>query len=452
MAMAIVVGNVIGSGIFAKPGGIAAEAGDFRMILAAWIAGGLICILGALCYAELVVMLPRAGGAYVYLREAYGRLVGFLYGWNDFLFGRPASIGALATIFVGSLMHMLGRQSGAAEQLIVALSTIALMAGINIAGVIWGGRMQGATTLIKASFLAFVALLPLGMWLLGKGGVDAANFSTVLSGASGGGAGRFAVVLLMVMWAYDGWEGVTPVAEEIREPQRNIPRALFGGLGLLIVLYLAANLAYHAVLPMEAMAAAGDHAAEAVVKALLGPLGEKLMAAGVVLSTFGAINSNMLLGPRVSFAMGRDDVFFRQLGRVHVNYRTPATAIVVQALMASALVIASAILVQTVPYFADRSIFDVLTSCFVVSASVFYFLGVLSVFVLRFRRPEWERPYRTLGYPLTPAAYLAFYTWFLGSLCVDRSYEAAIGACLIGLGVPAYYGWRAWARRHPQHA
>ena len=483
MAIAIVVGNVIGSGIYAKPGKIAADAGDFRLILAAWITGGILCILGSLCFAELAVMLPRAGGLYVYLREAYGRTVAFLFGWSEFVFGRPASIGALSMIFVGSLGQATGWKLSITGTIVLAFLLIAGLAWINVMGVIWGGRMQGATTALKAGFLALVAALPFVTPLFGEQGIDVANYRSTLdddeqsSGertsdgkANRAGihalpaidliappvekplAGMFAMVLLAVMWAYNGWHGITPIAEEVRDPQRNIPFALFGGIGLLIVLYVSANVAYHGVIPMEEMARKHnqEHVAEIMVGRLIGPVGLRMMSASIMLSVLGAINSNLLLGPRVSFAMGRDDVFFRSLGRIHVNYRTPAAAIIVQALMGMALIIASALLVNYVEAFRGKNIFGLLTDYVVFSASIFYMLAVLAVIVLRFKHPDWDRPYRTLGYPLVPLLYLTFYAWFLYYVYAAQPKEANIGLGLIALGLPVYFGYRTWARHNPQ--
>ncbi|HUE17126.1 MAG TPA: amino acid permease [Planctomycetaceae bacterium] len=337
MAMAVVVGNVIGSGIYVKPGGIARDAGDFRVILAAWVIGGLICLLGSLCIAELGAMLPQAGGLYVYLREAYGRPVAFLYGWTDFLFSRPASIGALTVIFVGTLFELGGWTPGPWGQLAFETVIIAAMAWINVLGVIWGGRVQGITTIAKAGFLAGVAALPFAMAFFGHAPLEPANLASVVTPKQSLLSTQFAAALLGVLWAYNGWEALGSVAEEIRDPQKNIPRALFGGLGILIVLYVSANIAYHVALPMEKIVLSGEHAAERMFETLLGPGGRTLMAVGLLLSTFSGINSNTLLGPRVSFAMGRDGVFFRSLGWVHASYRTPAFAIVVQAVMSIGL-------------------------------------------------------------------------------------------------------------------
>jgi APA family basic amino acid/polyamine antiporter len=451
MAMAVVVGHVIGSGIYAKPGQIAAEAGAFPLIITAWIVGGALCLLGALCFAELAVMMPRAGGPYVYLREAYGRPVAFLYGWNEFVFGIPASIGALAAIFVGALGNATGWQIGTVEQLLMAVGLIVLLAWVNVLGVLWGGRMQGLTTAIKAGFLAAVAALPLVVSYFGNDSVTVENYTTRIVPLQTTTTGQFAVVLLAVMWAYNGWHGIAPVAEEIRDPAKNIPRALFGGIGLLVLLYVSANFAYHAVLPMDALKASGDHAAEAMVKRLFGPTGGTVMSVGVMLSTFGAINSNMLVGPRISFAMGRDDVFFRGLGRVHVNYRTPAAAIIVQAVMAIGLFVGATLIVKQITSMSETSVFELLTNYVTFAASIFYLLAVCSVFVLRRKHPDWKRPYRTLGYPLTPLLYALFYCWFLWKIYADKPFEANAGLGLIALGAVAYVGYRAWARRHPEH-
>jgi APA family basic amino acid/polyamine antiporter len=448
-AIALVVGYVIGAGIFLKPGQIAAEVGDFRLILTAWVAGGLLCLLGALCFAELAAMLPRAGGLYVYLREAFGRPVAFLYGWNEVFFARPASLGALSTAFVGSLSRMSGiadlpplARAGFATLLVVTL------AGVNVLGVIWGGRLQNATTLIKVGFLMTLAILPFALLPLVTGGFDAANYtSTTVPPAGSTLATQFSAALLAVLWAYNGWHNVTPVAEEIHAPQRTIPRALLVGVTTLIVLYVSVNCAYHGVLSMERMAAAKDHAAEEMLRALLGPAGSAFMSAVIMCSTFGAINGNLLITPRIAFAMGRDGVFFRPLGEVHARFRTPAIAIVVEASMAVALVWASAVLVTRLPALRDRSLFAMLTDFVIFASSLFYVLGVLAVLVLRRTHPDWSRPYRTWGYPVVPVLFLAAYAWFLGQVYVAKPFEARAGLVLIAAGVPVYGLWQALSAR-----
>jgi APA family basic amino acid/polyamine antiporter len=443
MAIAIVVGNVIGSGIFAKPGRIAAEAGRFDLIIAVWIVGGVLCLLGALCFAELATMLPHAGGLYVYLREAYGKLTAFLFGWQEFLFNRPASTAALSMIFVGSLGIALGFNFGIFVTLALAIALQIAAVGINVVGVLWGGRVQAATTIIKAGFVAFVAVLPFVLEVGGRSVIDSSNFVATIEPAQSSLATQIAAVLLAVMWAYNGWHGIAPVAEEIRNPQRNIPIALFGGVGLLILLYLSANIAYHAVVPIAEMAAPKnqEHVAELMVNRLLGDWGGKLMSIGVMVSTLGAINSNLLLGPRVPFAMGRDKVFFPILGEVHARFRTPAVAILVQGGLGVAMVLASAVLVEYVDYFKHKSIFGILTDCIIFVSSIFYALSVGAVMVLRRKQPDRERPYRTLGYPFVPILYIIVYGWFLVYVYLGNPAESLIGLGIIALGIPVFYYW-----------
>jgi basic amino acid/polyamine antiporter, APA family len=397
-------------------------------------------LMGALCLAELGAMLPKAGGLYVYLREAYGRPVAFLFGWTDFLFSRPASIGALTVVFVGMVTKVGRTHLDTWTEVAAESAVIAALAWINILGAIWGGRVQALTTIAKALLLAGVALLPFvaAEWLAIP--LEPSNLASTVTPTQHTLPAAFAAALLGVLWAYNGWESLGTVAEEIREPQRNIPRSLFGGLGILIVLYVGATVAYHLALPMNELAAAGDHGAERMCEVLLGSRGALLMTVGIMLSTFGGINSNMLLGPRVSFAMGRDKVFFRSLGWVHAAYRTPAFAIFVQAAMAVALVIGSLVLVQTFQW--QRSVFDVLTDYVVFASSIFYVLSVIAVIILRRTRPDLPRPYRTLGYPVVPVVYTLFYCWFLFEVYRYNPGQANIGLGLIALGIPVYFGWQ----------
>lgn len=501
IAIAVVVGNVIGSGIFVKPGGIAADGGRFGLIIAIWITGGLLCLMGGLCLAELAAMLPRAGGLYVYLRQAYGRPVAFLYGWNEVLFGKPASIDALAWIFIGSLGQVIGWEPSLLARVGLAIGLILALAWLNVLGVVWGGRLQLVVTIVKAGFLGLIALLPF-LLLPFSHSIDLANYATVIEPRQTQLASQIGVILLAVMWAYNGWNGVAPLAEEIREPQRNIPWALFGGIGILIMLYVSANVAYHGVLSMSEMSAAGEHAAARMLESLFGKSGQAAMSSVIMCSTLGAINSNLLLAPRVSFAMGRDGTFFRALGTVHANYRTPAAAIIVLAMMSIGLltVVAAAqhwaqmeqgavgeetktvgpsetsqtsaagpasdgeassfesarspaesqrLWPRVLRSLRDDSLFDLLTNFVIFGASIFDMLTVLAVIVLRWREPDRPRPYRTLGYPLVPLAYLAVYAWFLAQVYASKPLEARMGLLIIALGIPAYALFRAFASREP---
>ncbi len=474
ISTAVVVGSVIGSGIFLKPGNIAGESGQFGVIIGVWVFGGVLCILGGLCFAELATMYPHAGGLYVYLREAYGRPVAFLYGWTEVFFGKPASIGALSVAFVGSFSLALGGALSPAFQVLMAIGLIVAMAWVNIIGVLWGGRLQMVITIVKATFLGLVAIIPFILIPFASDTVDVANYSTTVVPKQSGLAAQIGVVLLAVMWAYNGWHGVTPLAEEVHEPHRNIPLSLFFGIGILIALYLAANFAYHGVLSMSEMKAAGDHAAEEMLKKLMGQRGLAAMSAVIMCSTFGAINTNLLEAPRVTFAMGRDNVFFRALGTVHATFRTPAMAIFVMAAISIALVVTVAVAKQMVidPEAAspgatteyidatapqellplvifslqNDSIFSLLTNFVIFSASIFYMLGVLAVIVLRFRQPEVERPYKTWGYPIVPLLFLIVYVWFMMQIYQSNPLESRTGLAFIALGVPVFFAYRYASR------
>ncbi|MCA9168091.1 MAG: amino acid permease [Planctomycetales bacterium] len=458
-AIAVVVGNVIGSGIFLKPGNIAAEAGSFPLIIGVWLFGGALCILGALCFAELATMLPQAGGIYVYLRQAYGPLIAFLFGWTELFFVRPASVGALSVAFAGSFLRMLDRPNAVTLQVTVSILLIILMTGINVAGVVWGGRVQLATTLIKVIFLLLIVLSPfVALPFLGWT-VDAANYSSTVVPRQTSLSGQIGVVLLSVMWAYNGWHAVTPLSEEIHNPQRTIPISLLGGVGILIVLYVGANIAYHGVMSMEEMKLAGDHAAEQLLQRLAGRAGQLTMSAVIMCSTFGALNTDLLQAPRVTLAMGRDRTFFPVFARVHAGYRTPVIAIFLTSAMAICLIVAvngaklgvqslnpesltSPLLQRIVGSLADDSIFDLLTNFVIFAASVFYLLAVVALIILRVKHPEWERPYRTWGYPIVPILFIASYIWFLAQVYGSSPLESRTGLLFIAAGIPIYFGFR----------
>lgn len=469
IAVAVVVGSVIGSGIFYKPGNVAADVGQFGVIVAVWLFGGVLCLLGALCFAELATMYPQAGGVYVYLRETFGPLTAFLFGWCEFLFAKPAAIGALSVAFVGSFSLALGVELSTAVQLLLVALLISILAWVNVLGVVWGGRLQFAITLVKAGFLAFVAALPFLLWPFAES-IDVGHYASTTAPRQSTLAAQVGAALLAVMWAYHGWHAITPLAEEVRDPQRNIPFALFAGIGLLTLLYVSANVAYHGVLSMAEMAAAQDHAAERMLQKLFGQAGLAVMSAVIMCSTFGAINSNLLEAPRVTFAMGRDGVFFRGLGQAHVNYHTPAAAIVVTAALSIGLVVGVAGLKQLVlravpvePVSAESvssgglsrlfldslrndTVFGLLTNFVVFASNLFYALCVIGLMLLRRRRPDAERPYRTWGYPGVPIAFLVINAWFLWQVYRSKPVESLTGLALIGLGVPMYYGFRRWQR------
>lgn len=419
-AIAIVLGSVIGSGIFFKPQAVAELLGSVEWVIAVWVVAGVLCLLGALSLAELAAMIPRAGGLYVYLREAYGKLVAFLYGWSLFLVVRPASTGALATAFAISL------PVNEDWKFLVSIAAIAVLAWVNVLGVAWGGRMQNATTLIKVSFLLIIALLP---WLVGA--AETANFATTFEGEkTGATVGNFMAALLAVMFAYNSWHEVTPLAEEIVEPKRNVPWALIMGVGILTVLYVGANIAYHSVLTV-AEVVAEENSAKAVMDHIFGPVGGAIMTVLVMCSVFGTLNANLLHAPRVYFAMGRDGVFFRQLGHLHATRRTPMAAILSQAALACVMILMARS--------TGEPVFHFLTRLVVFGGSIFYLLAVFAVIILRRRQPERERPYRTLGYPLPPLIFVASYAFFLPAIFIERPVESWCGLGVIALGIPAFF-------------
>lgn len=421
-AISMVLGSVIGSGIFFKPQDVAQQLGKFEWVIAVWVVAGVLCLLGALSLAELAAMIPRAGGLYVYLREAYGKLTAFLYGWSLFLVVRPAATGALATALAKSLPIEQG------WKFLVSIAAIALLAWINVMGVVWGARTQNLTTLIKVSFLLAIALLP---WLAGT--TETANFQTVYeSPTTGIDLSNFMVALLAVMFAYNSWHEVTPMAEEIKDPQRNVPWALIVGVSILTLLYVTANIAYHSVLTMSEVVAE-ENAATALMDRIFGPIGGTIMLVLVMCSVFGTLNANLLHAPRVYFAMSRDGVFFPQLGRVHPIRRTPMVAILSQACLACVMIL--------VARSTGIEVFEFLTNLVVFGGSIFYLLAVFAVIVLRFRQPDRERPYRTLGYPVAPLVFVLSYVCFLWGIFEARQTESWFGLAVIALGVPAFFIW-----------
>jgi APA family basic amino acid/polyamine antiporter len=433
--IAIVVGEVIGSGIFFKPQQVAQYTEGFvGLILSLWILCGLVNLCGALAMAELSAMFPHAGGTYVFLRETYGRLWSFLWAWAEFWVIRSGAIAALAVYMAISLEKILadsGWPDVRGHQKSIAVGAIASLGLISILGTRWGGAVQNVATVIKAGFVAFLALLPFiairsepfELGALWPGRVD---HGLVIGIGS---------ALAAIMWAYDGWGNVTVVAEEVHNARRNVPLALIIGVIILILLYTGANLAYHLTLPSSVIIAEVCPAI-AVCERLLPGFGAKLMQAMLMVSLFGALSANILVGPRVLFAVARDHPFLSRFSRIHPTTRTPAWAIASMCTWSSTL-----ILLGGLSWDPNVQLFDILTEWTVFGGSIFYFSAVVAVFILRARRPDAERPYRTWGYPLTPAVFLGFYVFLLASMYWARPMDRMIGLGLIALGAIAYFLW-----------
>ncbi len=479
MGTAVVVGTVIGSGIFKKPQAVAESVPYFGVAALVWIAGGLLVLLGALAYAEVATLFPKAGGNYVFLREGYGRMAGFLWGWVEFFIIRGASLAALATMFTLSFQAVLreaaphlAAQLGYWQQRILTVVVILVLAAVNVRGVRWGGGLQLFITLVKVgSLLFFIALPFVAVFLVSEGtpasprSADAENLRPVWPGwdmfnfalLSG-----FMTALLGVQWAYHGWMNIAPVAEEIKQPQRNIPLSLLVGTSVIIALYLGTNLAYSLVLTQGEMKAMKAGAAEVeegkeaephdetvgigFCRRLLGPVGVLLAAAAVMCSVFGALNGNLLVGPRLLYAMGEDRLAPRALGEVHPRYRTPALAIVVMAVWACVLVLAVAALTRLGTLAEDKDHFDVLTNFAMFGAVIFETMAVTSIFVFRWKLPDAERPYRCWGYPVVPALYVILPVMIVVNMFLEEKQrlEALVGVGFIAVGAVVYvlYGRR----------
>jgi APA family basic amino acid/polyamine antiporter len=480
MGAAVVVGTVIGSGIFKKPQAVATSIPYVGLAAIVWVLLGLLVLLGALAYAEVAILFPRAGGNYVFLREAYGRLAGFLWGWVDFWIIRGASLAALATLFTNSLHAVLREAAGVGPgtdllgywpQRLVTVGVILFLTLVNVRGVRWGGVLQLFITLVKVGSLLTLIALPFLVAGFAPVGSSAARpqlsnlqplwpesdqFSfTLLS--------NFISALLAVLWAYHGWMNISPVAGEIRNPQRNIPFSLLTGVGIIIALYLGTNLSYALVLtqtemskmketkksaelyvlPDGAVSEAEPQVDETVAigfcRRLIGPIGVAFAAAAVMCSVFGALNGNLLVAPRTLYAMGEDGLAPRALGAVHATYRTPAVAILSMGVWASLLVVGVALLTQVDVLKPDQDHFDVLTNFAMFGVVIFETLAVCSIFIFRRTMPKADRPYRCWGYPVVPALYVILPALILGNMFVSQRTEAVAGVAFIAAGVAVYY-------------
>jgi basic amino acid/polyamine antiporter, APA family len=452
MATAIIIGTVIGSGIFKKPYTIAQVVPEFGLVALVWVLGGLLVLVGALAYAEVAVLLPQAGGNYVFLRESYGRLAGFLWGWVDFLIIKAASLAALATIFAESFNDLL--HTHAPPYVLTfwgeRLLTVAVMLGlawINSRGTRWGGGLQVFITCVKVGSLLFILLLPFVIMAF----VSPSPSATLPSSANlepiwpkDWSQVRFtglATAFLGVLWAYHGWQNLTPVAAEVTQPQRNLPLALLLGVGAIVFLYLGVNLAYYFVLPGTEMKALPENTTVAAefCRRLLGPGWGTLASVAIMCSVFGALNGLLLVTPRMLFAMGEDGLAPPALRRIHPRYHTPTTAIWVMAGWASILVGAVAVLKVTGVLEKIKSPFDVLTDFAMFGAVIFETAAVMAIFVLRFKMPFAPRPYRCWGYPVVPALYVILPACVLGNMFISQRIEAMTGTAFIMVGVVVYY-------------
>jgi basic amino acid/polyamine antiporter, APA family len=419
----IVIGAMIGSGIFINPAKVAHDVGTPGMMLLVWVVGGVLSFFGALAISELAAAYPQAGGVYVYLREAFGPGIAFLFGWTLLLVVESGTIATLAVGFSTKYLPYFVKLSPL-EGKVVAISLIAILAAVNVFGVKKGAFVMNTLTSIK--FIGLIGVCAV-VFLFAKG--STANFFSggEAAPAGGGALSNFGVALVAALWAYKGWEVSTYSAGEVRNPQKRLPLGLFIGTVSVIALYLLANLAYLYVFPAARMAASSRIAAD-VMQAAIGPLGASVVALIILLSMTGTANGHLLASPRVFYAMARDGVFFKSVAKVHPRYLTPHVSIIMLAAWAALLSLSGT--------------FEQLFSFVIFGFWIFMGLAVLGVIVLRRKRPELERPYKTWGYPLTPALFILSSVFLTVNSLVRSFWNSFIGLALIALGIPVYLAWK----------
>ncbi len=445
----VMVGIIIGSGIFLTTGIIARSIPSAPLILLVWTVGGLLTLAGALTYGELGAALPEAGGQYIYIREAYGTLPGFLFGWVMFLVYQTGGIAGLALAFseyfgyffpslsmdkiiYSQTLYFLGKPliySLSAGQLVGAFAIIVL-SYLNYIGVGFGKTIQNLLTVLKIGIILIIIVLGFS---IGKGASidftlnpEGLSLSQLFIG--------FGVALIAVSWAFDGWNNINFVAGEIKKPQRNLPKALILGTLITTTLYVLINYIYLYALPINQMA--GEvRIAEKATSALFGSGTAGLISAIVIISTFGSLNGSILTGPRVFYAMAKDGLFFKRVSKVHPRFHTPGFSILIQALWACALTLTG-------------TFEQIFTFAMFVSV-IFWIAAAAAVFTLRKKRPDLSRPYKTWGYPFIPALFIAASFGILINTLLEKPMEALAGLTLTALGLPAYFIWK---RRSSQNS
>jgi APA family basic amino acid/polyamine antiporter len=434
-AAAIIISNVIGSGIFLTPAVVASLTGDARTMLAVWLAGGAIAFAGAMAYAELATLHPRAGGEYVYLREAFGPLAGFLTGWTSFVAGFSGAIAASAVGFASYLgrfvpaaadQRVLARlplgpiEATVTPQAIVAIMTIVLLSWIHVRGLGPGRIVQNL--LAGAKVTGLVVLVALG-FTIGVG--SWAHFQPAPVAVSGGAL----LALVPVMFSYSGWNAAAYVAEEVRQPDRFLPRALALGTGAVVAVYLALNVLYVYSLPMPDLARLSGSVMDVIAERLFGPAAGNLLGALTAVSIAASISAMVIAGPRVYFGMARDGVFFARAAIVHHRFRTPSVAILAQAAWSAVLVLTGSF-VSLITY---------------TGFAVVLFSGIAGValFVLRRRHPDLPRPFRAFGYPLMPALFVVASALIVANAMWRSPGPSVAGLAIIASGLPLY----VWFRR-----
>ncbi len=420
----LLVGITIGSGIFRVPSIVAGELGSVGGVTLVWLAGAAISLAGALTLVGLVSALPSTGGAYVYIREGFGPLAAFLYGWIKLIVTGPAAVAAVALIFAEYARAFTPLSDRQVQ--VVAAALLVVLTVANIRSVHWSAWLQNASTITKVIALAALAVLIFGLGNSAHG--------TFAQPVAWGGftAGGFWTALISVLWTYTGWVDITYVAGEVRDPSTTYPRSLLAGMAIIVFVYLAINAAYLYVLPLPAMATSTLVAATAAERAI-GTHAATFVALLVMISTFGSLNGSILTSPRVYFALADDGLFFRSVAAVHPRYRTPYVALLVYMVLGLAGI-------------ATRT-FEQLAELFVLGIWPFYALSVAAVFLMPRRRPELAPLCRGWGYPVLPIAFLIVSVAMLANGLVHRPFETALSLGIILVGVPVYFAWQAMKTR-----
>lgn len=447
---AVVVGCVIGTGIFLKTAQMAQTVGSPQLVLLAWLAAGLLSLAGALSYAELGAMMPRAGGDYVFLRTAYGNVPAFLFGWTQMAIGATggiASLGVAFALFLSSVVPLhavwlertftiLGEtiswKFGAHQ--IVAVGIIVCLAAINCMRVSIGGRLQSILTLGKVLGIAAIIV---GVLFFAPG-VNWENFRAPPESPGWTGFKAFGAAMLAALWAYEGWGVMPMIAGEVKNPQRNIPRALILGMAVILTVYGLANLAYFYALPFEEIATSSStlhstapSVAAKAARTFLPGFGAQLVSIAALISIVGILNGAILTSSRIPYAMARDGLWFSSFGRLHATTAVPIGAICLHATWASVLALSAT--------------FDQLTDSVVFAGMMFYATTTSAVFVLRRKMPDAPRPYKTFGYPIVPLLFIVVALWLVVNSLLHSPLRSVLGLGLIALGLPVYFTLR-WRR------
>jgi amino acid transporter len=422
-AIGLVIGITIGGGIFRTPAGIAARVPDPMWMLGVWVLGGVIVLCGALAFAELSASMPETGGMYVYLREGWGRPFGFLYGWAQLVLIRAAALGGISSVFGEYFLRVVGIDPALhpdwADYL--AAGAIVFAGVINIAGVQLGALFAGLSTIAKFGALTILVIASL---LLG-GGVGA-NWGNLASTGAPVDAGLFGLALISVMWAYDGFADLTFASGEVRDPQRNLPRAIVFGTIAIIAIYLASNVAYLYVSPIDRLKSSRLIAAD-TMSALFGQGGAAFVSVIVMISTFGSLMGSMVASPRIFFAMADDKLLFNPIAAVHPTWRTPWAAITLATVLGVGMV-----MTQT---------FEQLTDTFVLAMWPFYAFSVAAIYRLRRSHPHLQRPYKVVGYPFVPAVFIAAAVYLVVNALITDPKWTSITFAVVLAGLPVYYVW-----------